>query len=36
MQMAVASNVHVELPTTEDFNAASLVTDDAGVKSAEG
>lgn len=36
MQMAVASNVHVELPTTEDFNAATLVTDDAGVKEAEG
>lgn len=36
MQMAVASNVHVVLPTTEDFNAASLVTDDAGVKKAEG
>lgn len=36
MQMAVASNVHVELPTTEDFNAATLVTDDEGVKKAEG
>lgn len=36
MQMAVASNVHVELPTTDDFNAASLVTDDEGVKKAEG
>ncbi|KAF2773227.1 alpha-acetolactate decarboxylase [Teratosphaeria nubilosa] len=36
MQMAVASNVHVELPTTEDFNAAKLVTDDAGVKEVEG
>ncbi|CAK3891916.1 alpha-acetolactate decarboxylase like [Lecanosticta acicola] len=36
MQMAVASNVHVELPTSDDFNAASLVTDDEGVKSAEG
>lgn len=36
MQMAVASNVHVELPTTEDFNAATLVTDDEGVKRVEG
>ena len=36
MQMAVASNVHVELPTTDDFNAAKLVTDDAGVKDVEG
>ncbi|KAH9817777.1 alpha-acetolactate decarboxylase like protein [Teratosphaeria destructans] len=36
MQMAVASNVHVELPMTEDFNAAKLVTDDAGVKEVEG
>ncbi|EMC93172.1 hypothetical protein BAUCODRAFT_229756 [Baudoinia panamericana UAMH 10762] len=36
MQMAVASNVHVELPTSEDFNAAKLVTDDAGVQQVEG
>ena len=36
MQMAVASNVHVELPTSDDFNAARLVTDDAGVKEVEG
>ncbi|OQO04253.1 hypothetical protein B0A48_10864 [Cryoendolithus antarcticus] len=36
MQMAVASNLHIELPTTEDFNAASLVTDDEGVKKVEG
>ncbi|KAK3722188.1 hypothetical protein LTR37_002621 [Vermiconidia calcicola] len=36
MQMAVASNVHVELPTSDDFNAAKLVTDDAGVKEVEG
>ncbi|KAM0714824.1 hypothetical protein Q7P37_009288 [Cladosporium fusiforme] len=36
MQMAVASNVHIELPTTEDFNDAKLVTDDAGVKAVEG
>lgn len=36
MEMAVASNVHVELPTSEDFNSAKLVTDDAGVKEVEG
>lgn len=36
IQMAVASNVHVELPTSDDFNAASLVTDDEGVKKVEG
>jgi alpha-acetolactate decarboxylase len=36
MQMAVASNVHVELPTSDDFNKATLVTDDEGVKSVEG
>ena len=36
MQMAVASNVHVELPTSEDFNSAKLVTDDAEVKKVEG
>jgi len=36
LKMAVASEVHVELPTSEDFNAAKLVTDDAGVKKVEG
>ena len=36
MGMAVASNVHIELPTSEDFNAATLVTDDEGVKKVEG
>lgn len=36
MQMSVASNVHIELPTSEDFNEAKLVTDDAGVKEVEG
>ncbi|SMR44478.1 unnamed protein product [Zymoseptoria tritici ST99CH_3D1] len=36
MQMAVASNVHVELPTSEGFNAATLVTDSDGVKKVEG
>lgn len=36
IQMAVGSNVHIELPTTEDFNSAKLVTDDAGVQEVEG
>ncbi|KAM3419235.1 hypothetical protein BST61_g5175 [Cercospora zeina] len=36
LKMAVASNVHIELPTSNDFNAAKLVTDDAGVKEVEG
>lgn len=36
MLMAVASHVHIELPTTADFNAAKLVTDDAGVREVEG
>lgn len=35
MKMAVAANVHVQLPTSEDFNAVSLVTDDEGVKKVE-
>ena len=30
MQMALASNVHIELPTSDDFNEAKLVTDDEG------
>ncbi|KAK5117545.1 hypothetical protein LTR62_004967 [Meristemomyces frigidus] len=34
--VAVARNVHVELPDGEEFNAAKLVTDDAGVKEVEG
>lgn len=36
LQMAVVSNVHIELPTSADFNAASLVTDAEGVKKVEG
>ena len=36
MQMAIVANVHVELPTTEDFNNAKLTTDDAGLKKVEG
>jgi len=36
MQTAVVSNVHIELPTNEDFNTAKLTTDDSGLKSVEG
>lgn len=36
MGIAVASNVHVELPTSEDFNAATLLVDDAGIRRVEG
>ena len=36
MGMATASNIHVELPTSDDFNAANLVSDDAGIKKVEG
>ncbi|KAK4910714.1 hypothetical protein LTR49_020653 [Elasticomyces elasticus] len=36
IQIAVANNIHVELPTSEDFNSASLNTDDEGVKKVEG
>ena len=36
MEMAVVSNVHVELPTSQDFNSAHLKIDDAGIKKAEG
>ncbi|KAK6408183.1 hypothetical protein LTR81_017402 [Elasticomyces elasticus] len=36
IQIAVANNVHIELPTSEDFNSASLNTDDEGVKNVEG
>jgi hypothetical protein len=28
--------VHIELPTSDDFNEANLVTDDEGVKAVEG
>lgn len=34
--VAVSNNVHIELPTSEKFNAAKMVTDDAGVKGIEG
>jgi alpha-acetolactate decarboxylase len=36
MQMAVASNVHLELPTDKDFNTATLITDHDGVRAVEG
>ena len=36
MSMAIASNVHVELPRSDDFNAAKLVMDDEGIKGVEG
>lgn len=36
MGMATAKDVHVELPTSGDFNEARLVTDDAGVREVEG
>ena len=36
MSMAVASNIHVELPTSDDFNAAKLTMDDEGIKGVEG
>lgn len=36
MSMATASNIHVELPTSDDFNAATLVSNDEGIKKVEG
>jgi alpha-acetolactate decarboxylase len=36
MKMAISSNVHIELPTSEDFNHASLTVDDEGIKGVEG
>lgn len=33
---AVANNVHIELPTSEKFNAAKMTTEDAGIKKIEG
>lgn len=36
MGMATASNIHVELPTSNDFNEAKLVVDDEGIKGVEG
>ncbi|PGH33202.1 alpha-acetolactate decarboxylase [[Emmonsia] crescens] len=34
--MAVASNVRIELPTSEEFNVAKLKVNDAGIKKVEG
>jgi alpha-acetolactate decarboxylase len=36
VQMAVASHLHIELPTSAKFNAANMKTDDEGVKGIEG
>lgn len=35
-QMAIVSNLHIELPTTKKFGDAEMETDDAGVKDIEG
>ncbi|KAK2813012.1 hypothetical protein FQN50_001034 [Emmonsiellopsis sp. PD_5] len=34
--VAVASNVHIELPGSEEFNLAGLVVDDSGIRKVEG
>jgi len=34
--VAVVNNVHIELPTSEKFNAAKMTTEDAGIKGIEG
>ncbi|KAK5946716.1 hypothetical protein PMZ80_000859 [Knufia obscura] len=34
--VAVVNNVHIELPTSEKFNAARMTTEDAGIKGIEG
>lgn len=36
INMAIASNIHIELPTGEDFNDAKLDVDDEGIKGVEG
>ncbi|KAF8858826.1 alpha-acetolactate decarboxylase [Acephala macrosclerotiorum] len=36
MAMATASNIHIELPTSDDFNDAKLTVDDEGIKKVEG
>ncbi|KIW44843.1 alpha-acetolactate decarboxylase [Exophiala oligosperma] len=36
MGIATINNIHLELPTSEKFNAAKLSTDDVGLKSVEG
>lgn len=35
-EVATIANVHIELPTSESFNRAEMVTDDAGLKNVEG
>lgn len=34
--VALVNNVHIELPTSEKFNAAKMTTEDAGIKGIEG
>lgn len=36
MGIATVNNVHIELPTSDKFNAAVMATDDVGLKSVEG
>ena len=36
MGIATINNLHLELPTSEKFNAAKMSTDDVGLKSVEG
>ena len=36
MGIATVNNVHIELPTSDKFNAAQMSTDDVGLKSVEG
>jgi len=36
MSMATASNIHIELPTSSDFDKANLVVDDEGIRNVEG
>ena len=34
--IATVNNIHIELPTSNKFNATNFVTDDAGLRSVEG
>jgi alpha-acetolactate decarboxylase len=36
MSMATACNIHIELPTSDDFDNAKLMVDDKGIKEVEG
>jgi alpha-acetolactate decarboxylase len=36
MGIATVNNLHIELPTSDKFNAAKMATDDVGLKSVEG